>query len=36
MFVSAFMGYEEMMRVYEYAVKERYWFFSFDDAMLII
>ncbi len=36
MLVSAFMGYEEMMRVYEHAVKERYRFFSFGDAMLII
>jgi S-adenosylmethionine:tRNA ribosyltransferase-isomerase len=36
MLVSAFMGYEEMIRVYEHAVKERYRFFSFGDAMLII
>jgi S-adenosylmethionine:tRNA ribosyltransferase-isomerase len=36
MLVSAFMGYEEMMRVYNHAVKERYRFFSFGDAMLIV
>jgi len=36
MLVSAFMGYDEMMRVYEHAVKEKYRFFSFGDAMLIV
>ncbi|TNE72671.1 tRNA preQ1(34) S-adenosylmethionine ribosyltransferase-isomerase QueA [bacterium] len=36
MLVSAFMGYDEMMRVYKHAIKERYRFFSFGDAMLIV
>ncbi|NCQ10595.1 MAG: S-adenosylmethionine:tRNA ribosyltransferase-isomerase, partial [Bacteroidetes bacterium] len=36
MLVSAFMGFEEMMRVYEHAVKEKYRLFSFGDAMLIV
>jgi len=36
MLVSAFAGREEMLRVYEIAVKEKYRFFSFGDAMLII
>ena len=36
MMISAFAGSrEEMLRVYELAVKERYRFFSFGDAMLI-
>jgi S-adenosylmethionine:tRNA ribosyltransferase-isomerase len=33
--VSAFAGYENIMRAYETAVGERYRFFSFGDAMLI-
>jgi S-adenosylmethionine:tRNA ribosyltransferase-isomerase len=36
MLVSAFAGREEMLRVYEIAVKEKYRFFSFGDAMLIV
>lgn len=36
MLVSAFAGREEMLRAYQTAVKERYRFFSFGDAMLII
>jgi len=32
MLVSAFAGYEETMKVYEEAVKEKYRFFSFGDA----
>ena len=32
MLVSAFIGRDETMRVYETAVKERYRFFSFGDA----
>jgi len=36
MLVSAFMGREEALRCYEHAVKERYRFFSFGDAMLIL
>ncbi len=36
MLVSAFAGKEKVMRAYEEAVKERYRFFSFGDAMIII
>lgn len=36
MLVSAFAGKENIMRAYKEAVKERYRFFSFGDAMLII
>ena len=35
MLVSAFAGRENVLRAYEEAVKERYRFFSFGDAMLI-
>lgn len=36
MLVSAFMGYENTMNAYRIAVKEKYRFFSFGDAMLIL
>ena len=36
MLISALMGREEALRVYELAVKERYRFFSFGDATLIL
>lgn len=36
MLISAFSTREEIMRIYEHAVKERYRFFSFGDAMLIL
>lgn len=36
MLVSAFSGYETIMSAYEIAVKERYRFFSFGDAMLLL
>ena len=36
MLVSAFAGRENVLRAYAEAVKERYRFFSFGDAMLII
>lgn len=36
MLVSAFAGRESILRAYNEAVKERYRFFSFGDAMLII
>ena len=35
MLVSALAGKEQVMRVYEEAVQERYRFFSFGDAMII-
>jgi len=36
MLVSAFAGYENTMRIYKEAVENRYRFFSFGDAMLIV
>ncbi|MCE5343965.1 MAG: tRNA preQ1(34) S-adenosylmethionine ribosyltransferase-isomerase QueA [Eubacteriales bacterium] len=36
MLVSALMGREEALRVYDVAVQERYRFFSFGDCMLIL
>lgn len=36
MLVSAFAGYDHVMKAYEEAVREKYRFFSFGDAMLII
>ena len=36
MLISALMGREEALRVYETAVQKRYRFFSFGDAMLIL
>ncbi len=36
MLVSAFAGREHVLRAYEEAVREKYRFFSFGDAMLII
>lgn len=35
MLVSAFAGYENMMKAYQHAVKERYRFFSYGDAMFL-
>ena len=35
MLVSAFCGYENTMNAYKIAVREKYRFFSFGDAMLI-
>ena len=35
MLVSAFAGYEHTMKAYEYAVKQKYRFYSFGDAMFI-
>jgi S-adenosylmethionine:tRNA ribosyltransferase-isomerase len=36
MLVSAFAGYDNTMNAYKTAVKEKYRFFSFGDAMLMI
>jgi S-adenosylmethionine:tRNA ribosyltransferase-isomerase len=36
MMVAAFGGYEHVMHAYEVAVKEKYRFYSYGDAMLII
>ena len=36
MLVSAFCGYENTMNAYKIAVQEKYRFFSFGDAMLIV
>lgn len=36
MLVSAFVGREEIFKVYQEAIKKKYRFFSFGDAMLII
>ena len=36
MLVSAFIGYDETMKMYNTAVKEKYRFFSFGDATLLI
>ncbi len=36
MLVSAFAGYEATMSLYKQAVEQRYRFFSFGDAMLIV
>jgi S-adenosylmethionine:tRNA ribosyltransferase-isomerase len=34
--VMAFAGREEILRLYEFAIQERYRFYSFGDAMLIL
>jgi S-adenosylmethionine:tRNA ribosyltransferase-isomerase len=36
MMVAAFMGYDFMMKAYEEAMKEKYRFYSYGDAMLIL
>ena len=36
MLVSAFYGYERTMAAYKEAVEQKYRFFSFGDAMLIL
>ena len=36
MLVSAFAGYDNVMNAYKIAVNEKYRFFSFGDAMLIL
>ena len=36
MMAAGFMGYEFMLEAYEQAIKEKYRFHSYGDAMLII
>ena len=36
MLISAFVGFEEMKRIYRHAIEEKYRFYSFGDAMLIL
>lgn len=36
MMIAAFMGYDEMKRVYSHAIDKKYRFYSFGDAMLIL
>lgn len=36
MLVSAFMGFDEMHRLYQYAIAQKYRFYSFGDGMLIL
>ena len=36
MMVSAFAGHEFTMEAYQVAIKEKYRFYSYGDAMLII
>jgi S-adenosylmethionine:tRNA ribosyltransferase-isomerase len=35
MLVSAFAGYEHIMGLYHHAIKQKYRFFSYGDAMLL-
>jgi S-adenosylmethionine:tRNA ribosyltransferase-isomerase len=34
--VAAFGGYDLIMKAYEQAIKEKYKFFAYGDAMLIL
>lgn len=36
MLISAFAGYEETRKIYQHAIQQRYRFYSFGDAMLIL
>ncbi|MDE6869833.1 MAG: S-adenosylmethionine:tRNA ribosyltransferase-isomerase, partial [Clostridia bacterium] len=36
MLVSAFIGRENTLEIYNTAVKEKYRFFSFGDAMMLV
>jgi S-adenosylmethionine:tRNA ribosyltransferase-isomerase len=36
MMISAFVGREELLEVYQEAISEGYRFYSFGDAMLIL
>ena len=35
MLISAFIGIEKMFQIYQYAIEEKYRFFSYGDAMLL-
>ncbi|MBP6911440.1 S-adenosylmethionine:tRNA ribosyltransferase-isomerase, partial [Patescibacteria group bacterium] len=35
MLVASFVGYENIMKMYEYAIEHHYRFFSFGDAMFL-
>jgi S-adenosylmethionine:tRNA ribosyltransferase-isomerase len=35
MLVSAFIGHPQMLEIYQHAIKKRYRFFSYGDAMLL-
>jgi len=35
MLVAAFAGFEQMQTLYRHAIEQRYWFFSYGDAMLL-
>lgn len=36
MLIAAFVGFDEMKQIYEHAIREKYRFYSFGDAMLIL
>ncbi|HEF8131726.1 TPA: S-adenosylmethionine:tRNA ribosyltransferase-isomerase, partial [Campylobacter jejuni] len=36
MLVSAFIGREQCLKLYKLAIKEKYRFYSYGDAMLIL
>ncbi len=36
MLVAAFTGRDELMRIYQHAIEQRYQFYSFGDAMIIV
>jgi S-adenosylmethionine:tRNA ribosyltransferase-isomerase len=36
MMISAFAGHELMLQAYQEAIKEKYRFYSYGDAMLIL
>ena len=36
MMVAAFAGYDHLMNAYEVAVREKYNFFTYGDAMLVV
>lgn len=36
MLIAAFIGFDEMKRIYDHAIREEYRFYSFGDAMLLL